>query len=227
MLNFLRNRTLSLSTVMLVLGISIFLQSSISYSTTFSRLGNFDTVFNFLSGVWIALRLLAFIAIVILWLVNKKLYLFRAIIILNAMLTFGLIGNMIALIDILLTLTSSQNVDLLLTDVLLMAISNILLFSVWYWVIDPPGVEPNHQHRQAWDFLFPQRASEIPHYENWVPRYTDYLALAFTTSFAFSPTDVLPLTRRAKMLMMLQATISIITLTGIAGSAINILAGRT
>ena len=43
-------------------------------------------------------------------------------------------------------------------------------------------------------------------------------------SFAFSPTDTLPLTRRAKMLMLLQATISIITLTGIAGSAINILA---
>lgn len=50
------------------------------------------------------------------------------------------------------------------------------------------------------------------------------LYLAFTTSFAFSSTDTLPLTRRAKMLMLLQATISIITLTGIAGSAINILA---
>ena len=56
-------------------------------------------------------------------------------------------------------------------------------------------------------------------------RKTDYIYLAFTTSFAFSPTDTLPLTRRAKMLMLLQATISIITLTGIAGSAINILAG--
>jgi hypothetical protein len=53
----------------------------------------------------------------------------------------------------------------------------------------------------------------------------NYLYLAFTTRFAFSPTDMLPLTRRAKLLMLLQAAISIITLTGIAGSAINILAG--
>ena len=59
----------------------------------------------------------------------------------------------------------------------------------------------------------------------WVPRYADYLFVAFTTSFAFSPTDTLPLTRRAKMLMQLQAAISVVTLTGVAGSAINILAG--
>ena len=49
--------------------------------------------------------------------------------------------------------------------------------------------------------------------------------MAFPTSFAFSPTDTLPLTRRAKMLMLLQAAISVVTLTGVAGSAINILAG--
>ena len=59
---------------------------------------------------------------------------------------------------------------------------------------------------------------------NWLPRYTDYLYVAFTTTFAFSPTDTMPLTRRAKMLMLLQAAISVVTLTAIAGSAINILA---
>lgn len=61
--------------------------------------------------------------------------------------------------------------------------------------------------------------------QQWSPRYTDYLYLAFTASFAFSPTDTMPLTRRAKMLMLLQALISIVTITGIAGSAINIVAG--
>ncbi len=213
--------------VVLVLGVSLVLQSSISYSTTFSRLGDFDDIYNLLSALWIMVRVLTFVSIIVLWLLNKKRSLFHAIIILNAMLTIGLIGNMAALIDILLTIISAQNVNLLLTDVVLMATTNILLFSVWYWIIDPPGVEPNHQHRLAWDFLFPQRASPLPHYEDWVPHYTDYLALAFNTSFAFSPTDVLPLTRRAKMMMMLQATLSLITLTGIAGSAINILAGRT
>ncbi len=87
-------------------------------------------------------------------------------------------------------------------------------------------MEENQREDTPWDFLFPQRASSIPHYESWMPRYTDYMYLAFTASFAFSPTDTLPLSRRAKWLMLLQATISIITLTGIAGSAINILAGN-
>ncbi len=83
------------------------------------------------------------------------------------------------------------------------------------------------ERRQPWAFLFPQRASVLPHCETWVPRYIDYLFVAFTTSFAFSPTDTLPLTRSAKMLMLLQSTVSIVTLTGIAGSAITILASAS
>ena len=106
-----------------------------------------------------------------------------------------------------------------------MIVTNILIFSIWYWLIDPPGVEHRGRLDEPWDFLFPQREANLPFYESWEPRYTDYLYLAFTTSFAFSPTDALPLTRRAKMLMLLQASISIIALTGSAASAINILVG--
>ncbi len=120
---------------------------------------------------------------------------------------------------------SSRSAGTLITDVALIAVSNILIFSIWYWIIDPPGVVEVQPSTQPWAFLFPQRASVLPHFESWSPRYSDYLFLAFTTSFAFSPTDTLPLTRSAKMLMLLQSTISVVTLTGIAGSAINILAG--
>ena len=65
----------------------------------------------------------------------------------------------------------------------------------------------------------------MPNYESWIPGYLDYVYLSFTTTLAFSPTDVLPLTQRAKMLMLLQSTASAVTLTCIVGSAINILAG--
>jgi len=51
----------------------------------------------------------------------------------------------------------------------------------------------------------------------------DYLFLAFTTATAFSPTDVLPLTARAKLLMMLQAIISLITVALVASRAVGIL----
>ena len=100
-----------------------------------------------------------------------------------------------------------------------------MIFSIWYWIIDPPGIEDSQREDTAWDFLFPQRVADLPHYATWSPRYLDYVYVAFTTSFAFSPTDTMPLTRRAKLLMLLQATISLVTITVVAGSAINILAG--
>ena len=162
--------------------------------------------------------------VLIFWLLNRKQALFKAIIVVNAFLTLGLFLNMFTLIDVLRGVVT-QDVKTLLADVVLLAVANILIFSIWYWIVDPPGVDGSVRDDEPWDFLFPQRAQPIPFYENWQPRYTDYIYLAFTTSFAFSPTDALPLTRRAKMLMLLQSTISIIILTAIASSAINILVG--
>ena len=226
MSDFFRNRSESLSMVVLVLLVVVALQGSISYSATFGLLGRYiprlqDSP---VAGGWLALRGMLMIVILLLWLMARKRRLFRAIIITNGLLTFGLFMNMSALLDSLARVTSKA-ARLLVVDVVLMAVTNILIFSIWYWIIDPPGLDETQRTDAPWDFLFPQRGASLPHYELWVPRYTDYLYLAFTTSFAFSPTDTLPLTRRAKMLMLLQSAISIITLTGIASSAINLLAG--
>jgi uncharacterized membrane protein len=150
--------------------------------------------------------------------------LFLLVIIANALFTLALLVHTSGLIAVLFG-GASEAVKALLVDVVLMAASNILIFSVWYWIVDPPGVGEVPRTDEPWEFLFPQRASNIPHYESWIPRYGDYLFLAFTTSFSFSPTDTPPLTRRAKALMLLQALISVVMLTAIAGSAINILAG--
>jgi uncharacterized membrane protein len=211
--------------VVLVLLIILVMQSAISYSTTFGRLDSLTTEFRRgLSTGWLIFRGAMVLLIIMLWFFDRKKQLFKVIIFANVMLTLGLLMNMIALTDVLGGLTTLA-AKALVVEVSIMAITNILIFSIWYWIIDPPGVEEEQRVEEPWDFLFPQRSEELPFYEDWLPRYTDYLYLAFTTSFAFSPTDVLPLTRRAKLLMLLQATISIITLTGIAGSAINILAG--
>jgi hypothetical protein len=120
---------------------------------------------------------------------------------------------------------SSRAVGELIIDVALMAAANILIFSIWYWIIDPPPVIEDEPDPRPWAFLFPQRGSHLPGYESWNPVYADYLSVAFTTSFAFSPTDAAPLNRTAKLLMLLQSTISVVTLTGIAGGAINVLGG--
>ena len=177
-----------------------------------------------MQAVGCVLRVTLIAVVLLLWLLTRTRHLLRAIFIANGVLTLGLLVNMLALLDALTRLTA-QAAESLVVDVVLMAITNILIFSIWYWIIDPPGIDETQRVDKPWDFLFPQRGADLPHYESWLPRYTDYLYLAFTTSFAFSPADTLPLTRRAKMLMLLQSTISIITLTGIAASAIGLLAG--
>jgi len=84
------------------------------------------------------------------------------------------VTNLTALGDVLFGI-SSQAIKTLLLDVLFMAVTNILIFLIWYWIIDPPAVEETWRVDAPWDFLFPQRADSLPHYESWVPRYTDYL----------------------------------------------------
>jgi hypothetical protein len=224
--DFLRSRSFSLFTVLLMLLLIVAAQGGISYTITFGRLDSYIPMMkdSVASVSWLALRLVVIGAAIALWLLKRKRGAFQAVIVTNSILTIGLVVNMLALLGVL-SGYSSEDVRVLLTDVVLMAVTNVLIFSIWYWVIDPPGVEDAPREDAPWDFLFPQRAASVPKYEQWAPRYTDYLYVAFTTSFAFSPTDTMPLTRRAKLLMLLQALISIITLTGIAGSAINILAG--
>jgi hypothetical protein len=226
MINFLRNRSPSLSMVVLVLLVIVILQGSISYSTTFGALSRYIPAMEDspVAGSWLALRIILISVLLLLWLLTRKRHLFRAIIITNGLLTLGLFINLSALLDALTRLTA-QAAESLVVDVVLMAITNILIFSIWYWIIDPPGINETQRIDEPWDFLFPQRGASLPHYESWVPKYTDYLYLAFTASFAFSPTDTLPLTRRAKMLMLLQSVISLVTLTAIASSAVSLLAG--
>ena len=223
--SFFLDRGVSLAAVVTILFVASLAQASISWTIGFGALrsllpGDILPV----TTALVALRFGLIALLVVLWALKRKRALFRCIVIVNALFTAALLLHTNALFGVLFG-SISDAIGTLLLDVVLMAVSNVLLFSIWYWIIDPPGVDETQRNDKPWEFLFPQRGSSLPHYESWVPRYTDYLFVAFTTSFAFSPTDALPLTRRAKMLMLLQASISVTTLTGIAGSAINILAG--
>jgi uncharacterized membrane protein len=112
----------------------------------------------------------------------------------------------------------------LLVSAALLWLSNLLVFSLWYWELDGGG--PHNRHpgpHVSSDFLFPQMEAGSERATNWCPEYLDYLFLAFNTSTAFSPTDTMVLARRAKVLMMLQSIISLITIAVLAARAINTL----
>lgn len=103
-------------------------------------------------------------------------------------------------------------------------IGNILVFSIAFWLIDLGGPEARVARVQTQpDWLFPAESTPELAARGWRPSYVDYLFLAFSTATAFSATDAAPMTTRAKLLMMLEATISLATLVVVVSRAINIL----
>lgn len=115
----------------------------------------------------------------------------------------------------------------LLRDAALIWIINVVTFALWYWEIDGDGPLMRRQRQyQASDFLFPQQAN--PQQANaergkWSPEFIDYLFLAFNHSTAFSPTDTAVLSRRAKVLTMIQSALSLMTVAVLAARALNTL----
>lgn len=104
-------------------------------------------------------------------------------------------------------------------------VTNILVFALWYWRLDAGGPHEREKvlEHKTGAFLFPQMNSETGSGSRWSPHFVDYLFLAFNTSTALSPTDTPALSRWAKVLMMIQATISLTVLALLAARAVNIL----
>lgn len=102
--------------------------------------------------------------------------------------------------------------------------ASVLVFALWFWQLDSGGPTARVQRSGAPpDFLFTQQASPELGPESWQPRFLDYLYLSFTNSTAFSPTDTMPLTQWAKMLMLVEAASSLLLLLMVAARAVNVL----
>ena len=102
-------------------------------------------------------------------------------------------------------------------------VTNIIIFSLWYWEIDSPGLTGVHKHAAEPKFLFPDMQYKVKETKGWQPAYFDYLYLSTTNSTAFSPTDTMPLTHSAKLLMGLQAFIALVAVVLVTARAVNIL----
>jgi uncharacterized membrane protein len=103
-------------------------------------------------------------------------------------------------------------------------LSLVLLFAVWYWELDGGGPVARMLHPVPCpDFLFPQLDSPEHAPKDWRPGFVDYLYLSLTNSMAFSPTDTLPLTGTAKVLMGIQSVTALLTIGLVVARAVNIL----
>src|ERR1700735_2238998 len=102
--------------------------------------------------------------------------------------------------------------------------TNVIAFGLWYWDLDRGGAAARAHHPDRNPaFVFPemQHSQYVP--ANWVPRFVDYLSLAFWTATAISPTDISAIRPWAKLLMMLEAGCSIVLAAVCITRAINVL----
>ncbi|WP_238413035.1 hypothetical protein [Saccharothrix deserti] len=103
-------------------------------------------------------------------------------------------------------------------------LTNVLVFALWYWELDRGGPAARAAGRRDLpDFEFAQMTETSLAPADWEPHLVDYLYLSFTNATAFSPTDVLPLSRWAKLIMMLQSAVSLVTVALVIARAVNVL----
>ncbi len=103
-------------------------------------------------------------------------------------------------------------------------ITNVLLFAVWFWELDRGGpLARRRDELRTPDFLFPQMTDPRLGGIDWRAGYGDYLYTSFTNATAFSPTDTMPLSPMAKMLMAVQSGASLVTIGMVVARAVNII----
>ena len=146
----------------------------------------------------------------------------RVLLVAAGLSTLSLFLNVAGLLR---TLIEHQvNPEFLLIAAAIVYVSNVLVFSIWYWIMDFPSQQDRSCGRTCTPVLvFPQHANSYPGYEGWTPGFVDYLFLSFHTSSTVGPTDTLVLSQKAKLAMICQVTISLIVLVVLAARAIGIL----
>ncbi len=139
-------------------------------------------------------------------------------------ITLAMIGSLIFLIHGIPEHREAPTA--LLRSAVVLWITNVLVFALWYWKLDAGGpVERERRHGPLGKFFpFPADVrAKTAAIRSWSPHFMDYLFLAFNTSTAFSPTDTAVLSRWAKAVTMLQSLISLTILALLAARAVNIL----
>jgi uncharacterized membrane protein len=146
-----------------------------------------------------------------------------ASIVLIFLITLANALSAVLLVRLIVEGKASSAVPLLASGAAIWA-TNVIAFALWYWEFDRGGpVHRAHGTFQYTDLMFPQMVSPQLAAPDWEPQFVDYLYLAFTNATAFSPTDVMPLSRWAKLTMLVQSSVSLVMGVLVIARAVNIL----
>jgi len=148
----------------------------------------------------------------------------------SAFVLLGLIvaGNVAGLVLLISALVTTRSSDIgggqLLMTAVVIWVANVIVFGIWYWEVDDGGpLDRARKERKTPDFQFPQDENPELAREPWQPRIWDYLYVSLTAGSAFSPTDAMPLTYKAKVLMGIEATVSLVIVVLLTARAVNVL----
>jgi uncharacterized membrane protein len=136
------------------------------------------------------------------------------------------VANIISLVELCSHLLRGNVSDgrRLIASGILLWVTNVLLFGIWYWELDRGGPVDRAANSEAYpDFLFPQMTDPRFAPTDWHPGTLDYLYVSLTNASAFSPTDTMPLTGSAKLLMGAQGMTALATIGLVFARAVNIL----
>jgi len=137
-------------------------------------------------------------------------------------------GNLVGLGLLITALTTTPSGDIgggqLLLTAAVIWLANVIAFGVWFWDVDDNGpFERANKQRATPDFQFPQDENPQLARQSWRPRIWDYLYVSLMNASAFSPTDTMPLTVRAKVLMSIESTVSLVIIVLVTARAVNVL----
>jgi uncharacterized membrane protein len=133
-------------------------------------------------------------------------------------------ASLVLLVRELLARTAHMSGRQLLAGALTVWLANVIVFALWYWELDRGG--PRRREADGGDtpdFLFPQMTDGKELMPGWQPAFSDYLYFSSTNATAFSPTDTMPITGIAKLLMSLQSLSSFVLVVLVTARAVNIL----
>lgn len=148
-------------------------------------------------------------------------YHFMAVFLLG-LISIANISSLVYVLNLLIVNHAVIGGEQLLVAAIAIFITNIIVFALWYWEIDSPGLTRTLWSKHDKDFQFTQQdlKSEFP---DWQPEFGDYLYMSVTNAVNFAPADVRPLTLQTKALMASQSLVSVFTLALVIARSVSIL----
>lgn len=188
-----------------------------------STLGQLRALDILVSGAEFVVPVAVFAVLIILWLLGHDDQAHRVIIVYLIWVTIRLTAKIMLVLEILIS-RPQRVVGVVLRDTVVLLFVNIFLFGVWYWIVDGGGPRVRHKGTvKRFDFAFPQRLAPLTGWTEWQSGFWDYIFLGFAGSTQFSLGDTGVLSVRAKLLFMLQVTLSIIVIVFIASVVTGII----